>query len=348
MSRRNSHGFTLVELMMVVLIIGLLMSVLLNAVQSARESARRSVCLSRMRELGSNVNSYEPTNNVYPGWNNRRIGQVIKNNSLEYRTYTEGWINELLPLLGRNDLYAAMHPGPPSGSPGTTQTPGLDSNDNVWLVRASMNDLLVCPSDFDKMSMRDPNLPYPISMVCNAGRQDAPFPGTPAQEPADWRTNAVFMDRTGQRDQFDKPLRPVEATDANFIKNADGLAVTIMLSENLDATNWPNINTGQGEFTSGMIFWVPDNSGHPPKPVHRINGPKGNAVVPSYDTARPSSNHPGGVNMLFADGHGRFVRQEMDYPVFCAMMTPKGGNAMEPGTTNPSDVKIRNQPPIPE
>lgn len=348
MSRRMSRGFTLVELMMVVLIIGLLMSLLLNAVQSAREAGRRTVCLTRMRELGTAVNAYEQANNVYPGWNNRRIGQITALNPVQYLPYTEGWINELLPYLSRNDLYAAMDPGPPIGVAGTTQTPGVDNNGNVLLIRVSMNDVLVCPSDFDKMAMRNSNLPYPTSMVCNAGRQDAPVPGAAAQEPADWRTNAVFMDRTGQRDQFDKPLRPVNATDANWIKNGDGLATTILLSENLDATNWPNM--AQDETFSGMIFWAPDpgTGQFPPQPVHRINGPKGSALVPSYDTARPSSNHPAGVNMLFADGHGRFVRQDIDYGMFCAMMTPKGGSAMEPGTQTPSDAKIRNQPPIAE
>jgi prepilin-type N-terminal cleavage/methylation domain-containing protein len=53
-SRRGSlgHGFTLVELLVVIAIIGSLIGLLLPAVQSARESARRSACASNMRQIG--------------------------------------------------------------------------------------------------------------------------------------------------------------------------------------------------------------------------------------------------------------------------------------------------------
>jgi prepilin-type N-terminal cleavage/methylation domain-containing protein/prepilin-type processing-associated H-X9-DG protein len=335
MSRRTSRGFTLVELLMVVLIIGLLVALLLPAIQATRESGRRTQCLARMRELGAAVNAYEQAKNVYPGWNNRVIGQITAANPVRSVAYTEGWVNELLPYLGRNDIYAAMHPGPPIGSPGTTQTPGIDSNGNILLLRVPMNGTLVCPSDVDKTLSGGPD--NPISFACNAGREDATGPGP---HPADWRTNAVFMDRNDQKG------RPVQATDANFIKNGDGLSTTLLLSENLDATSWPNDIVLERTY-SALVFWPPDpNTGRfPPKDVHRINGEKINVATP-YDTTRPSSNHLGGVNVLFADGHGRFVRQDIEYGLYCALMTPKGGQAMEPGTTTASDPQIRNQPRI--
>src|SRR5205814_407935 len=102
----------------------------------------------------------------------------------------------------------------------------------------SLNDLLVCPSDLEKMAMRTPE--SPTSLVCNAGREDAQ---ATAQVPADWRPNAVFVNRN-DRDNNGKPLK-LEVTDASFIGNGDGLAMTLLLSENIDARTWYNLNADE-------------------------------------------------------------------------------------------------------
>jgi prepilin-type processing-associated H-X9-DG protein len=238
-----------------------------------------------------------------------------------------------LPYLSRNDLYAAVQ----APAQGTTKTPFFDASGNMTgLSRPPLNNTLLCPGDFDRLELGFPD--NPTSFVCNAGREDAQ---ATAQFPADWRTNAVFMNRD------DANGRRVEITDTSSIRSGDGLATTIMLSENLDALHWHNPDTRNWylETYSGIIFWPPNANGLPPNDVHRINGPKVNVTTP-YDTARPSSTHPGGVNMVFTDGHGQFVRQDIDYTVYCALMTPKGANAMNPGTTNASNNQIRNQPKL--
>ena len=74
------HGFTLVELLVVIGIIALLVSILLPALATAREQAQRTACLSNLRSLGQAVAVYQAEHKgVYPPLSSWATGQFLGN-----------------------------------------------------------------------------------------------------------------------------------------------------------------------------------------------------------------------------------------------------------------------------
>src|SRR6516225_4086490 len=105
---RKSGGFTLVELLVVITIIGILIGLLLPAVQSAREAARRMQCSNNLHQLGLALLGYHTAYSIFPPssvWKNKGMFDLTNLTQLTDKSQLfENWVILILPQLENQNL----------------------------------------------------------------------------------------------------------------------------------------------------------------------------------------------------------------------------------------------------
>ena len=64
--RRQARGFTLIEALVVISILGILIALLIPAVMTARESARRLECQNHLKQIGIALQSLQSQTGAFP------------------------------------------------------------------------------------------------------------------------------------------------------------------------------------------------------------------------------------------------------------------------------------------
>jgi prepilin-type N-terminal cleavage/methylation domain-containing protein/prepilin-type processing-associated H-X9-DG protein len=97
------QGFTLVELLVVVAIVGVLASLLLPAVQRAREAGRKTVCTNNMKQIGLAILNFEQVHKALPTGGEGSTFTAPGSGATKFSMHS--LFSYLLPYIEKDDVY---------------------------------------------------------------------------------------------------------------------------------------------------------------------------------------------------------------------------------------------------
>jgi len=328
-------GFTLIEVLVAIGIIGLLVGLLLPAVQSARESARRLTCITNLKQIGLSLQSYASLYQYFPGINTPtrfRAGGPISGHAY----------SPLARILGELDqvpLYNATNFSDLSTSPGS-----LWANQTVMMTTLAV---FVCPSDvtppvsgYGRVSYRF-NLgpgPWYAPGRDKQSSWDGPFSSHRFYSPADFPdglSQTIGVSERLQGNWMEGTWSPGNylLTDAGSrLKIGQGPYTIDEMTSACDSASLSlSIETRSGEswFLSGLHFTDYNHCAVPNAKTHDCSlyaiwsgSLHDRTLHEGVFTAR--SRHPGGVNALRMDGSVRFVSDSIDKQTWRGFSTRAG------------------------
>jgi prepilin-type processing-associated H-X9-DG protein len=283
----------------------------LPAVQAAREAARRAQCINNLKQLGIALHNYHDALSVFPP------GYIAAGKFNDGETDTApgwSWASMILPQLDSGPLYSATNVYLPIQSPAnTTATQTLLS-------------AFLCPSD-----QLPPGGTFPVTDGLGftvATVAPASYAACTGNDQADVALG-LNHDGLGNGLFFRNSGIPVAAI-------TDGTSQTVMLEERAWGVTE---GTWTGAVAGGVVLRGPFN---PCPPVTSGGSPyyfapclvlvHCNMINSNSDLDSglddPSSFHPGGANMLFADGSVHFLRSVPSN----AGVNPDGTTRYSPGS----------------
>jgi prepilin-type processing-associated H-X9-DG protein/prepilin-type N-terminal cleavage/methylation domain-containing protein len=273
---RRAPGFTLIELLVVISVIGTLIGLLLPAVQLARVAAQRTACANKLKQIGIACHNYHDV------WRRLPPGYTASGPYVDGNTDTApgwGWGAYLLLFLEQESIYKQID-----------FTKPVQNNPDAEIVLP----IFLCPAD--------PVEPQPFELtdvtftpICQVAPSSyAATCGSDASGVADRTGDGVFYRNSATR----------------FQEITDGTSQTAMIGDRAwGQTNGTWAGAPPGAVTRAGLLnrWKTATAPSPALVLVHNNWINTHSDV---DGALDdfSSNHPGGVNVLFADGSVRFLR----------------------------------------
>ena len=342
--KKFRSGFTLIELLVVIAIIAVLIALLLPAVQSAREAARRSQCLNNLKQIGIAIANYESSFKLYPFGKGLVYSPLAVPGAAGYARWSV--ISQLLMFIEQGNLYNAINFNLPPETPGMAgAVPFMPAyeNPNRENMTACLTQVatLLCPSDVPPITTWPGGNNYLANQQTWACDLSENFPSTTAPNEVPrgifyYNSStkvAAVTDGLSNTAYFSEKIRgtgtPNPKTDLLVFTNQTSLDDTYQFCKQLNVLTAPPLTSRQGmSWIMGEMCCSLYNHVAPPNNTSCAGNPFPGNMANMAMQVPPSSNHPGGVNVLMGDASGRFVKTTVDVQTWRNLGTRNGGEVI--------------------